>query len=158
MVGLWVGLGVCARLEGVCSCPRREDMATARDGLPGLDSLAHCAYMQLPEHVVDGREIELLHGHVVDQGSEFARFSDHQDTEEETAGGRVRADRRVVFTAVVLLGVGEGPTSMRVLGRGEIVFESEVGSGVVFRSELWHRSERAAEGVWKLVLFYGYFI
>ena len=34
----------------------------------------------------------------------------------------------------------------------------EAGSGVAFRSALWHRTERAGAGVWKLAVFYGYLL
>ena len=69
-------------------------------------------------------------------------------------GGR---DRRVVFTVVLVLSSG-GNTAMRVLGQPELAFTDRAGSGVVFRSELWHRTERAVPGVWKLALFYGYML
>ena len=46
-------------------------------------------------------------------------------------------------------------TSMRVVGQEELKFTREAGSGMVFPSELWHRTERP--GGWKLTLFFGYF-
>ena len=51
-----------------------------------------------------------------------------------------------------------GDTAMRVLGHEELAFTGEAGSGVAFRSELWHRTECASAGVWKLALFYGYLL
>ena len=90
--------------------------------------------------------------HTLDQGSGTARFADHQDTEEEVAVGARARDRRVVYTAVIALSDG-GDTAMRILGHEELAFTGEAGSGVAFRSELWHRTERASEGVWKLALF-----
>ena len=47
---------------------------------------------------------------------------------------------------------------MRVLGQEPLVFTGEAGSGVAFLSELWHRTERASEGVCKLAFFYGYML
>ena len=47
---------------------------------------------------------------------------------------------------------------MRILGQDELAFTGEAGSGVAFRSALWHRTERAGAGVWKLALFYGYLL
>ena len=127
----------------------------ARRGLPGLDALVDGALRQLPETMADGRALVPLHGHILNQESPTACFSDHQDTEEEVApGGR---DRRVVFTVVLALSSG-GNTAMRVLGQPELAFTAVAGSGVVFRSELWHRTERAVPGVWKLALFYGYML
>ena len=128
----------------------------ARGGLPGLDALVDGALRQLPETMVDGRALVPLHGHILNQESPTACFSDHQDTEEEVArrGGR---DRRVVFTVVLALSSG-GNTAMRVLGQPELAFTDGAGAGVVFRSELWHRTERVVPGVWKLALFYGYML
>ena len=45
--------------------------------------------------------------------------------------------------------------SSRVVGQEELKFTREAGSGMVFPSELWHRTERP--GGWKLTLFFGYF-
>ena len=39
-----------------------------------------------------------------------------------------------------------------------LAFTGEAGSGVAFRSALWHRTERAGAGVWKLAVFYGYLL
>jgi hypothetical protein len=60
-------------------------------------------------------------------------------------------------TMVIALSDG-GDTAMRVLGQEAIAFTGEAGSGVAFLSELWHRTERASEGVWKLAIFYGYML
>ena len=98
-----------------------------------------------------------LHGHILDQGSGTARFADHQDTEEERVPGARAPDRRVVYTVVIALSDG-GDTAMRILGQEAIAFTGEAGSGVAFLSELWHRTERASEGVWKLAIFYGYML
>ena len=129
----------------------------ARDALPGLDALVEGGLRQLPEAEADGRALVPLHGHILDQGSGTARFADHQDTEEEVAEGARAPDRRVVYTAVIALSDG-GDTAMRILGHEELAFTGEAGSGVAFRSELWHRTERASAGVWKLALFYGYLL
>ena len=129
----------------------------ARDALPGLDALVEGALRKLPEAEVDGRALVPLHGHILDQGSGTARFADHQDTEEEVAKGARAPDRRVVYTAVIALSDG-GDTAMRILGHEELAFTGEAGSGAAFRSELWHRTERASAGVWKLALFYGYLL
>ncbi len=129
----------------------------ARDALPGLDALVEGGLRQLPEAEADGRALVPLHGHILDQGSGTARFADHQDTEEEVAAGARARDRRVVYTAVIALSDG-GDTAMRILGHEELAFTGEAGSGMAFRSELWHRTERASVGVWKLALFYGYLL
>ena len=134
-----------------------DELELARDALPGLDVLMKGALRQLPEAEADGRAIVPLHGHILDQSSGTARFADHQDTEEEVAEGARARDRRVVYTAVIALSDG-GDTAMRILGNEELAFTSEAGSGVAFRSELWHRTERAGAGVWKLTVFYGYLL
>ena len=133
----------------------RDVLDLARDALPGLDALVEGALRQLPEAEADGHALVPLHGHILDQGSGTARFADHQDTEEEVAVGARAPDRRVVYTVVIALSDG-GDTAMRILGQDELAFTGEAGSGVAFRSALWHRTERASAGVWKLALFYGY--
>lgn len=135
----------------------REVLDLARDALPGLDALVEGVLRQLPEAEADSRTLMPLHGHILDQGSSTARFADHQDTEEEVAEGAHTPDRRVVYTVVIALSDG-GDTAMRILGQEELAFTGEAGSGVAFRSALWHRTERASAGVWKLALFYGYLL
>jgi hypothetical protein len=135
----------------------RDVLDLARDALPGLDALVEGGLRQLPEAEADSRTLVPLHGHILDQGSGTARFADHQDTEEEVAEGARTPDRRVVYTVVIALSDG-GDTAMRILGQEELAFTGEAGSGVVFRSALWHRTERASAGVWKLALFYGYLL
>ena len=135
----------------------REVLELARDRLPGLDALVEGGLRQLPETQADGHELVPLHGHILDQGSGTARFADHQDTEEEVAVGARAPDRRVVYTVVIALSDG-GDTAMRILGQDELAFTGEAGSGVAFRSALWHRTERAGAGVWKLAVFYGYLL
>ena len=98
--------------------------------------------------------MELLHGHVLDQTSEHTQFSDHQDTEENRKKGARRADREVVYTVIIKLSRG-GDTAMRVLGCEPVAYEAAPGTGVCFRSELWHRTERASAGTVKLALFFG---
>ena len=129
----------------------------ARDRLPGLDALVEGGLRQLPETQAEGHELVPLHGHILDQGSGTARFADHQDTEEEVAEGARAPDRCVVYTVVIALSDG-GDTAMRILGHEELAFTGEAGSGAAFRSELWHRTERASAGIWKLALFFGYLL
>ena len=62
-----------------------------------------------------------------------------------------------LYTVVIALSDG-GNTAMRILGQDELIFTREAGSGAVFRSALWHRTECAGTGVWKLALFYGYLL
>jgi hypothetical protein len=135
----------------------RDVLDLARRGLPGLDALVECARRQLPEAEADGYALMPLHGHILNQTSDSSRFADHQDTEEERAAGDAAPDRRVLYTVVIALSDGGG-TAMRILGQDELAYTVEAGSGVVFRSELWHRTVRARAGVWKLALFYGYLL
>ena len=134
-----------------------EVLDLARVRLPGLNALVLGGLHQLPEAEADGHTLVPLHGHILDQGSGTARFADHQDTEEELAAGARTPDRRVLYTVVIALSDG-GNTAMRILGQDELIFTGEAGSGAVFRSALWHRTERAGTGVWKLALFYGYLL
>lgn len=125
-----------------------DDVDHARRHFPGLNELTHGAQCCLPE------KMELLHGHVLDQTSEHTQFSDHQDTEENRKKGARRADREVVYTVIIKLSRG-GDTAMRVLGCEPVAYEAAPGTGVCFRSELWHRTERASAGTVKLALFFG---
>lgn len=126
-----------------------DDAEHARDHLPGFDALAHGAAKCLPEE-----GMELLHGHVLDQTSPHTRFSDHQDTEENCKKCARKPDREVVYTVVLKLSRG-GDTAIRILGQEAVVYEAEPGTGVVFKSALWHRTEKASEGTMKLTLFFG---
>ena len=125
-----------------------DDMDHARRHFPGLNELTHGAQCCLPE------KMKLLHGHVLDQTSEHTQFSDHQDTEENQMKGARCADREVVYTVIIKLSRG-GDTAMRVLGCEPVAYEAAPGTGVCFRSELWHRTERASAGTVKLALFFG---
>ena len=87
-------------------------------------------------------------------GAPHARFSDHRDTEENRRRGARAPDREVVYTAVLKLSRGLA-TSMRVLGKEPVAYLSEPGTGLLFLSDLWHRTEAAEEGVAKLTLFFG---
>ena len=60
----------------------------------------------------------------------------------------------MVYTVVLKLSRG-GDTAMRVLGCEPVAYEAAPGTGVCFRSELWHRTERASAGTVKLALFFG---
>ena len=61
-------------------------------------------------------------------------------------------------SAAIALSDG-GDTAMRVLGQEALAFSrARPGSGAAFLSELWRRTERASEGVWKLAIFYGYML
>jgi hypothetical protein len=126
-----------------------DDVEHARDHLPGMDALAHAAAACLPE-----AGMRLLHGHVLDQASPHSRFADHQDTDENRKRGARKPDRHVVYTVVLKLTRG-GDTAMRVLGCEPVTYEAEAGTGVAFKSALWHRTERASEGTMKLALFFG---
>jgi len=131
-----------------------DDVDRARGGLPGLDALVESVHRQLPPH--ETHDLLPLHAHLLNQTSQTARFADHQDTEEEVAPGRRKPDRRIVYTAVLMLSDGVD-SSMRVLGEEAVVFEGS-GSGFLFPSQLWHRTERAQAGVWKLAIFFGYWL
>ena len=130
-------------------------MAHARQHIPGFAPLAADAAKKLPRtHDGDGRSICLLHGHVLDQTSLMTQFADHQDTDEDRARGQRNPDRRVLYTVVIKLSRG-GATSMRILGQDAVVYEAHPGTGVLFLSELWHRTETASPGTTKLTLFFG---
>ena len=102
-------------------------------------------------------ELEWLTGHILNQGDVNARFEYHRDTNEERNKHTGRRDRRVVYTAIVKLNRG-GCTSMEVCGQPEVFYHSPGGSGVIFRSKLHHRTEKAEQGIWKLALFFGVFL
>ena len=111
-----------------------DDVAHARQHLPGFGALAADAALHVPE-----KGLELLHAHILDQASPHVRFSNHQDTEENRPRGARRADREVVYTVVLKLNRG-GDSAMRILGCEDVVYASEPATGIVFLSELWHRT------------------
>ena len=117
-----------------------------------MDILADGAQRKLPK-LPDGSECELLHGHILDQRSCHAGFSNHQDTEEELARGKRKRDRRVVYTVIILLS-DDIDTPMRGVGQEELKFTREAGSGMAFRASCG--TGPSARG-WKLTLFFGYF-
>ena len=59
-----------------------------------------------------------------------------------------------IYTVIIKLSRG-GDTAMRVLRCEPVAYEAAPGTGVCFRSELWHRTERASAGTVKLALFFG---
>ena len=103
------------------------------------------------------REPEWLTAHILNQGDVNARFEWHQDTNEERKETSGRRDRRVLYSAIVKLNRG-GDTSMQVCGHPEVRYHSPAGSGILFRSDLHHRTEKAEHGVWKLAMFFGVFL
>ena len=134
-----------------------ELLETAYEGLPGLHALVDGGLRQLPDNEADGHAIVPLHVHVLEQTSPMVCFSDHQDIEEEGQPRSKWADRRVVFTMVLVLSSG-GVTSFCILGQDELFYNDEPGSGVIFKSTLWHRTMRVGVGTWKLAVFYGYLL
>lgn len=137
----------------------RAQRRAALKAIPGFADLVNSAQqaiksMQLAD---TPRELEWLTGHILNQGDVNARFEYHQDTNEERNKETGRRDRRVKYTAIVKLNRG-GCTSMEVCGKPEVFYHSPGGSGVIFRSDLHHRTEKAEQGIWKLALFFGVFM
>jgi len=127
--------------------------------IPGFAQVVAAAQAEIELlHLHDTpKKLEWLNGHILNQGDVNARFEYHQDTNEERKEVGGRRDRRVLYTAIVKLNRG-GCTSMRVCGQPEVYYHSPGGSAFVFRSDLHHRTEKAEPGIWKLALFFGYFI
>lgn len=136
---------------------RRQRRAAIRV-IPGLATLVSEAQkaiesMQLADTPAT---LKWLTGHILNQGDVNARFEFHQDTNEERDKETGRRDRRVMYTAIIKLNFG-GCTSMEVCGQPEVFYHSLGGSGVIFRSNLHHRTEKAEQGVWKFAMFFGIF-
>jgi hypothetical protein len=137
----------------------RAQRRRALKHIPGLASIvdtAKAAIKQMQLHDTPGT-LEWLTGHILNQGDVNARFEYHQDTNEERKEMGGRRDRCVLYTTIVKLNRG-GCTSMRVLGQPEVFYHTAAGSGVIFRSDLHHRTEKAEPGIWKLALFFGVFL
>ena len=134
-----------------------ELLDAACDTLPGLEALVNGGLRQLPEAVHDGHQITPLHAHILDQDSDTTRFTWHVDTNGEGPIGARWADRRVVYTMAIVLSDGSD-TAFQIMGRDAVDFLDEPGSGFLFMSALWHRTERASSGTCKLVVFYGYLL
>ena len=137
-------------------------LRTARRQIPGFAEIIDGAYTQLPETHHAGFKIHPLHINILNQSSALTRLGDHDDLDEElqavddASGGAAVRDRKVLYTAIVSLAGGE--TSLRILGQlgGEIDFGTQVGSGLIFRSALTHKTEQSGKGIWKMTIFFGY--
>jgi hypothetical protein len=127
--------------------------------IPGLNSIVAAAQAEIESmHLHDTPQaLEWLTGHILNQGDVNARFTYHQDTTEERNAVGGRRDRHVLYTAIIKLNYG-GCTSMQVCGHPEVFYLSPGGSGVIFRSDLYHRTEKAEPGIWKIALFFGVFL
>ena len=127
--------------------------------IPGLKDLVDASKAAIASlRLKDAPEkLEWLTGHILNQGDVNARFEWHQDTNEERKETGGRRDRRVFYSAIVKLNRG-GCTSMQICGEPEVYYYSPEGSGVIFRSDLHHRTEKAEQGVWKVAMFFGVFL
>ena len=137
----------------------RAQRARALKAIPGLADLVDASKAAIESlHLKDTpKKLEWLTGHVLNQGDVNARFAWHQDTNEERKERGGRRDRRVLYSVIVKLNRG-GCTSMQICGEPEVYYHSPEGSGLIFRSDLHHRTEKAEPGVWKLAMFFGVFL
>ena len=135
---------------------QRRRALKAIPGLVDIVNTAKAAIVSMELQDTPG-EPEWLTAHILNQGDVNARFEWHQDTSEERKETSGRRDRRVLYSAIVKLNRG-GYTSMQVCGHPEVNYHSPAGSGILFRSDLHHRTEKAEHGVWKLAMFFGVFL
>ena len=137
----------------------RAQRRAALRSIPGFaDLVADAQHAIESMRLADAPEkLEWLTAHILNQGDVNARFEYHQDTNEERNKETGRRDRRVMYTAIIKLNRG-GCTSMEVCGEPEVFYHSPCGSGLIFRSNLHHRTEKAEQGIWKLTLFFGVFV
>ena len=139
----------------------KESRYAALAHLPGLSEIVAAALQHILRVHYDTRAAERppewLNGHVLCQDDANARFSVHQDTTEAYPFEGGPPDRRVLYTVVIKLNEG-GTTSMQVCGQREVFYRRPSGSGLLFRSDLHHRTCRASRGVWKLALFFGHYL
>jgi len=137
----------------------RAQRQRALKAIPGFADIVSAARAEIESlHLHDTpTKLEWLTGHILNQGDVNARFEYHQDTNEERKEVGGRRDRRVLYTAIVKLNNG-GCTSMQVCGHLEVFYHAHSGCGVIFRSDLHHRTEKAEPGIWKLALFFGVFL
>jgi hypothetical protein len=137
----------------------RAQRRRALKAIPGLAQLIEISKAAIESlRLKDTPEkLEWLTAHILDQADVNSRFTWHQDTNEERKETGGRRDRRVLYSAIVKLNRG-GCTSMQVCGEPEVYYHSPEGNGVIFRSNLHHRTEKAEPGVWKIALFFGIFI
>ena len=127
--------------------------------IPGMASLVRSAQSAIEALGLQDvpKNLQWLTAHVLNQGDVNARFEYHQDTTEERKEEGGRRDRRVLYTVIVKLNAG-GCTTMQVCGHPEVAYHAVAGSSIVFRANLHHRTGKAEPGVWKLALFFGYFL
>ena len=137
----------------------RSQRRRALNTIPGLSSIVATVQTKIESmHLHDTPQgLEWLTGHILNQGDVNACFDYHQDTTEERHATSGRRDRCVRYTAIIKLNRG-GCTSMKVCGQSEVFYLAPGGSGVVFRSDLYHRTEKAEPGIWKIALFFGTFL
>jgi hypothetical protein len=137
----------------------RAQRRRALQVIPGLAQLVEASKAAIVSlHLKDTpKQLQWLTGHILNQSDVNARFAWHQDTTEERKEMGGRRDRRVLYSAIVKLNRG-GCTSMQVCGEPEVYYHSPEGNGVIFRSDLYHRTEKAEPGVWKLAMFFGVFL
>ena len=137
----------------------RSQRRAALKSIPGFERLVAEAQAAVESmRLADApNKLEWLTGHILNQGDVNARFEYHKDTSEERNKRTGRRDRRVLYTAIVKLNHG-GCTSMEVCGQPEVFYHSLGGNGIIFRSNLHHRTEKAEQGIWKLALFFGVFM
>ena len=131
--------------------------------IPSFRQIVVAALAQLPEKRHGGRQLIPLHVNMLNQSSTLARLGNHNDLDEELQAvdeirGKVARVCKVVYTAIISLAGGE--TSLRILGKygGEIDFGIQPGAGLIFRSALTHSTGKSGKGIWKMTIFFGYFL
>jgi hypothetical protein len=141
----------------------QEALQLARHEIPGFAELLDGARASLPETHHEGHAVVATHANVLDQGSAHTRLREHDDLDEELQAvdevdGEAVRDRKIKYTAIISL--SGGTTSLRILGKhgGEVFFEQHAGAGLIFLSALTHATGESRKGVWKLTIFFGYFL
>ena len=152
------GLDAARQLQHTFVIPRAHRRRALKI-IPGLNTIVAAAQAEIEsKHLHDTPQmLEWLTGHILNQGDVNARFTYHKDTTEERNAVGGRRDRHVLYTAIIKLNRG-GCTSMQVCGHPEVFYLAPGGSGVIFRSDLHHRTEKAELGIWKIALFFGVFL
>ena len=140
-----------------------EALQSARREIPGFTELLDGARASLPETHHGGHTIVATHANALDQGSTHTRLREHDDLDEELQAvdeidGEAVRDRKIKYTVIISL--SGGTTSLQVLGKhgGEVFFEQHAGAGLVFLSALTHATGESGKGIWKLTIFFGYFL
>ena len=124
--------------------------------LPGFEVLESAVNAALPA-TYEGRPVEFLAGHLLDQTDPNARWSSHTDEDIEFDAwelyeGGEEVEMRVAYSAVLLI---SGMSTLEIFGFDSPASYGTPGGGFLYPSKWWHRTGISTTDAMKLTLIYG---